>query len=139
NFFRNARTVVLDRQLQQRRRVGKALSEKHPIRRPVAQAGQLHGGFQNVAGDIHRMRLRGALERVNGQVKEDLDEVGAVDLQLDVMHQAVDLQRVLSHAGMDAEQFAQVVQDQVDVDADGGRRLLPHETEVTVRNLDAVA
>ena len=40
---------------------------------------------------------------------------------------------------MDVEQLAQIVQDQVDVDAGGGGRLLAHETEVAMGNLDAVA
>ena len=84
------------------------------------------------------MGLRGALERVDGQVEQDLDEIGAVDLHDHVLGKRADLELVVAQARMNAKQLAQIGQELVDPDARGLLRLAPQEAQVAARNLDAV-
>ena len=58
--------------------------------------GEIHARFQDVAGDVHQVRVGGALQGVDGQIEEDLDEIGAVDLQFDVLDQGVNLEGVVT-------------------------------------------
>ncbi len=122
HFRRDAGAVVADgNQCSKGRRVGEALAVENAVVRAVVKMGESTPRFQDLAGNINEVRLGGALQGVDGEVEQDLDEVGAVDLQFDVLGPRRGFSGVLlAFAGMDVEQFAQIVQNLVDVDADGG-------------------
>ena len=79
-----------------------------------------------------------ALEAVDGEVEQNLDEVGAVDAHIDVLGKRFDEERVVLDGGMDAEQFVQVGEDVIDADGRVLLGILAQETEVTAGNLDAI-
>ena len=67
------------------------------------------------------MRPRGALAGIDGEVEEDLDEIGAVDLDGHVLRERADFELIVSDGGMNAQELAQIGQELVDADARGVR------------------
>ena len=100
-----------------------AVAVEHAFVGAFVKLRGVNGGVEDFAGDVHGVGRGSALQGVDGEVEKDLDEVGAVDLEFDVLGHGLDFQAVAALAGMDVEQFAQIVQNLVD--ADPRRRRCP--------------
>ena len=94
-----------------------------PVLRTVFERGQIKRLGQDAAFDVDRMRLRRALEGIDRQVEQDLDDIGSVHAHADVLGQRANGELVVLQAGMHADQMAKVREQLVDADARRRRRI----------------
>ncbi len=85
------------------------------------------------------MRLRGALECVDRQVEQCLNDVGAIHPHADFFRQRVNCKLMVVTAGMDLDQMIEICQQLIDAYPRGFIGLPSQETEITPRNLDAIS
>src|SRR5689334_23525751 len=82
--------------------------------------------------------LRRALQRVERQVQENLDQIRSVGGHGDVIRERMDQQLIVSSAGMNPEQFTEIAKDVVDPYPHVLVWILPEKTQVAARDLNAV-
>ena len=90
---------------------------QQPVLRAVLECLQIERLAQNFAADVHAVTERGALKGIDGEVEQNLDEIGAVDFDADVLGQRVDAELVVLQAGMNANELVQIVEHLIDADA----------------------
>ena len=86
------------------------------------------------------MRVRHALEGVDGEIEQNLDQIRAIDFDADVLGQRGDAEFIFLHAGMDAHELVQILSNWFTLTR-GARfiRLAAEKTQVAPGNLNAIA
>src|SRR5262245_51763015 len=82
--------------------------------------------------------LGAALQRVEREVEQDLDQIRPVRRHRNVLAQRVDEQLIIADGGMNSEQLAEVAQDLVGPNPRGAIGLLPQEAEIPPGDFDAI-
>jgi len=85
------------------------------------------------------MRLRQALERVNGEVQQNLDDIRAVDFHAKVRGRRRGGKFVVLNGRMHAHQLFQIRHQLADARRLRFAGLVPEKTQVTARNFDAIS
>src|ERR1041385_2089694 len=101
HFRRNSGTVVLDGERQDGGDVLESIPVDEAILRTILKEGKIEWMKQELAANFHGMVHVRALQRVDGEVEENLDQVSAVDLHHDVFGQGVNEELVVLGVGMD--------------------------------------
>jgi hypothetical protein len=121
---------------------GRAIAEAIAVHKPlvgaVRQLIQRDRLLESVGGEGDLMWGGGGLESVDGEVKEELDQIGSVDLGEDIGVQRLNDEVVLFEAGMDAEQFADVAKGLLEADAHACLGGVAEEAEVALGDFNAI-
>ena len=140
HFRWDARAVVAHPKFDQRRGVVRTFNVEQPIIRAVFEYFEIERCPEQFTADFDAMFEGHALKGVHRQVEQNLDKVGAVDFDTDVLGQRRNAKFVFMRTGMHTHELIQVLEQLIDTDArDVFARLAAKKTEVAPGNFDAVA
>src|ERR1019366_8751733 len=138
HFHRDAGPGVAHPQLHQRGGIVHALDVQQPVVWPVLERSQIERLAQNFTADLDAMTQRRALKGVDGEVQQNLDDVGAVHFDAKVFGHRLNAEFVVAPAGMNANELFEVFKQLIHAHARGFLRLPAEKTEVAPGNFHAI-
>lgn len=139
NFGRNSGASIADDDGEKGGGIGKIFLIDDAEVGVIGEIDFGDGEEGEMAGDFDEVGIGARLEGVDGEVEENLEEIGAVDGHEEVMVEALDGEAVAMGGGVAVEEFGEIAHHLIDGDRRFCGGLGVEEAEVASGDLDASA